>query len=366
MNPILLNPKIESDKSVPEQLQQMKSYLFQFKEQIELLLMNIDADNMSEKFEDDFAQIVNNKIMNGTQMSQILQSAGQIKLSVENLGSTVASLSLTVDGIEGEVSDLDGNVSRLSLTVNGLSNTVSSIDGTVSSLSNTVNGLDSTVSSLNGTVSSLSNTVDGIYAQVNDPDTGILTQLGILNGEVTASVKFGRNYTGFKITQTNFHIFSSGTFTVASGNFEIDSSGNVKVKAGSGNIGGTSGLEIMSTGLAINGKDAVARGNDGSDYLILGDSTGSTKTIIGGSPICLYGWPYLNDVKVYSTYTQVGGDVRIGSYGGGLFTEKIRVDSSGVEIKGSVTIKTKSVSWETITYLDDTNTAQTITVLKGT
>lgn len=47
MNPILISPKIDDDATVQMQLKQMKSYLFQFKEQMEMMLQNIDRENLS-------------------------------------------------------------------------------------------------------------------------------------------------------------------------------------------------------------------------------------------------------------------------------------------------------------------------------
>lgn len=124
MNPILLSPKIESDKSIPEQLQQMKSYLFQFKEQMELLLTNIDSDNVSEKFKDDFSKIVGSRIMNGKEMSEILQTAGMIKMSVKDVSNSVSSLALTVDGIYAEVHGANGILARLDIDESGISASV--------------------------------------------------------------------------------------------------------------------------------------------------------------------------------------------------------------------------------------------------
>ncbi len=261
MNPILISPKIESDKSTAEQLQQMRSYLFQFKEQMELLLMNIDSDNMSEKFKDDFSQIVGNKIMNGKEMSQILQSAGAIKLQVEELGGNVASLSVTTTGI---------------------------------------------------------------YNQIYDPDVGILSELSVLGDSIAAAVKFGVNYTGFKMTPTSFAIKSTGTFTVDSQNFIIDSNGDVTVKghieATEGKIGnllidggwlsykpGNTKYPVISYDNASqavlfgsNSFSTQIRGFDlsidcGSNHIILGSSLSSTLRIYGGYGIEIDGEITYND-----------------------------------------------------------------------
>jgi len=238
LNANLLFPKIESDVSIPEQLQQMKSYLFQFREQIELLLMNIDSDNISEKFKDDFSELVGSKIMNGKEMSQIIQSAGQIKLQVEELGGSVASLTLTTNGI---------------------------------------------------------------YNQINDPENGILTELSILSGQISASVKFGVDYSGFNISASKLHLFTTGALQIDAGNFQVDTDGNVTIvgditanrgtfngtiKATEGNIGN---FGIDSYGLTLknlsNVTKPVVSGFGG--HLTLGDIDETIETWIWGSQIRL-------------------------------------------------------------------------------
>lgn len=57
MNPMLINPKIDDNSDVQTQLKQMKSYLFQFKEQVELILSNVDKDNLSETMNTDLDTI---------------------------------------------------------------------------------------------------------------------------------------------------------------------------------------------------------------------------------------------------------------------------------------------------------------------
>lgn len=203
MNPILISPQITSDKPIAEQLQQMKSYLFRFKEEVELLLSNIDSDNLSEKFEDDFSKIVGSKIMGSNEMSQIIQSAGRIKLSVEALDSSVASLTLTTNGI---------------------------------------------------------------YNQINDPDNGILTELSIVSGQVAAAVKFGVNYSGFNISSNKIHLFTTGALQIDSGNFQVDTDGNVtivgNITANSGTFNGTinaSGGSIGTLGINAYGLTCLGK-----------------------------------------------------------------------------------------------------------
>lgn len=109
MNPILSFPKIESDKSTAEQLAQMKSYLRQFKSEVELILSNIDADNVTQTFEADMFEGFSKRLAGTDTISQISQTTGLIKLSVKDLEESEASLIVTVDGIKAEVYDGQGN-----------------------------------------------------------------------------------------------------------------------------------------------------------------------------------------------------------------------------------------------------------------
>lgn len=261
MNPILISPQITSDKPILEQLQQMKSYLFRFKEEVELLLSNIDSDNLSEKFEDDFSKIVGSKIMGSKEMSQIIQSAGAIKLEVNELGGNVASLSVTTTGI---------------------------------------------------------------YNQIYDPDVGILSELSVLGDSIAAAVKFGVDYTGFKMTPTKFAIKSTGTFTVDSQNFIIDSDGNVTVKgrieASEGNIGA---LGIGTNGLMLGGQTALVKdggrlfiGYSGRPTYMVGNSVGIADGV--GSIILTSGTVTIDCDAIFQDDVEIGDSLvrRTLSYNG--------------------------------------------------
>jgi len=259
LNPILISPQIASDEPIEEQLRKMKSYLFRFKEEVELLLSNIDTDNLSEKFEDDFSKVVGSKIMGSKEMSQIIQSAGAIKLEVEELGGNVATLSVTTTGI---------------------------------------------------------------YNQINNPDTGILAELSILGDSIAAAVKFGVDYTGFQMTPTSFAIKSTGTFTVDSQNFIIDSSGNVTVKgrveASEGYIGGL-GIDPNGLTWTYNGDTrTVLKGN--SDDVELASKWFNShlygRTVWIGNQSPMYGYAPVITVDGQSLgipLVMINGDLSCGS-----------------------------------------------------
>lgn len=119
MNPMLINPKIDENSDVQTQLKQMRSYLFQFKEQVEMILSNVDKDNLSQSMNTDLdlirGGIRNYEVKMDGFTSQIAQTAKMIsaKLSdgdvdaeflIERLndGSTYSRIKadrINVDGI---------------------------------------------------------------------------------------------------------------------------------------------------------------------------------------------------------------------------------------------------------------------------
>jgi hypothetical protein len=123
----------------------MKSYLRQFKEQIELILMNIDSDNMSEKFEDNLFEGFSKRMKDSKTMSEITQTAGMIKMAVKDLEGSMASLTLTVNGIESEVYDSQGN-SRITQTANAIVAEANRATGAEGNLSGRIAVLPASVS----------------------------------------------------------------------------------------------------------------------------------------------------------------------------------------------------------------------------
>lgn len=278
MNPILISPQIASDEPIEEQLRKMKSYLFRFKEEVELLLSNIDTDNLSEKFEDDFSKVVGSKIMGSKEMSQIIQSAGAIKLQVEELGGSVASLTVATNGI---------------------------------------------------------------YNQINDPDTGILTELSIVSGQVSAAVKFGVNYSGFKISSSKIHLFTTGALQIDSGNFQVDTDGNVtivgNITANSGTFNGT----INANDGTIGGFIIDEHGFNLNNVSGLGYDPDISSMFLGG-----FGDPDLQ-------YLNIAADYRIqfntGSAGDVYCNTDLIVDNNyTLKILGKLhcNLKAKAPSWE--------------------
>lgn len=107
MNPILISPHIDGE-TTGEQLRQMKSYLYQFKEQIEMILSNIDTDNLNKNFLDKVNEIEKSSTMKaGNDSSKITQLANEIKLEVERAtaaeGVLRSTLSVQADEISAKV-----------------------------------------------------------------------------------------------------------------------------------------------------------------------------------------------------------------------------------------------------------------------
>lgn len=221
MNPILLNPKIDSSASTTEQLGQMKSYLRQFKEQIELILMNIDSDNMSEKFQDEVYEGLSKKIMGDKSISEIAQTAGMIKMSVKDLEGSVASLTLTTSGIQTQVT---AEVNRATGAEASLSSRITQTANEISSEVSRAEGAESNLSSL------ISQTASDISLKVSKSEI-----VGDLNNAMSSEIQIAANY--IKLISggsTLFEVNSNGTVTVQGdlradegwvGNFQITDRG---------------------------------------------------------------------------------------------------------------------------------------------
>lgn len=88
MNPMLINPKIDENSDVQTQLKQMRSYLFQFKEQVEMILSNVDKDNLSQSMNTDLdlirGGIRNYEVKMDGFTSQIAQTAKMISAKLSD------------------------------------------------------------------------------------------------------------------------------------------------------------------------------------------------------------------------------------------------------------------------------------------
>lgn len=140
MNPILINPKIESNASVSEQIRQVKSYLRQFKEEVEIILSNIDSENMSKTYEESLISGVTNKVETSKAVSEISQTANSIRLSVKNMESAVSALEVSVNGIKSEVYDSSGN-SKISQNAENIALKVSK-DGVISAINQSAESVE--------------------------------------------------------------------------------------------------------------------------------------------------------------------------------------------------------------------------------
>ena len=273
MNPILLNPKINSDASTAEQLRQMKSYLYQFKEEVELILMNIDSDNLSEKCTTDLYESFSKKLSNSKTMTEILQTAGAIKMSVKDLDGKYSQLSMTVGQIQSTVYDGQGN-SRITQNANAISAEVSRATGVESALRLDVNGISASYISK-----------DGTYNGVKIDSNGITCNAG------TTLVTIGKN----SDDDASFYASGDGSFEVYMSNITIDGSGNVSI---TGDITATSGTftgTVHSTngdigGFTLGSNQLTALGHKALSFgtqLWLGDILSNAETWVWGTQVRL-------------------------------------------------------------------------------
>lgn len=322
MNPILISPKIESDKSVFEQLNQMKSYLYQFKENVELILANIDDANVSKQYENKLYNAFSREIVNSAGMSEVLQAAGIIKLTVKDVKDSVASLSLEVGNITAEISNpTTGILARLSVNENAISaeyTRATTAEGVLSS--------------------SISAQAGEIALKVSKANI-----VSDLNAKMSSSIS---------ITPSNIDISSDGALTINTTKFILDSNGNATFKGtiigASGYIGtAAAGLGIEADGLSFNGYTALMMKVDENNnkYLQIGDNTYAADAIIAGKEVKAYcGWG-TNSIQLTSDGTTVKLTDFIGNalfsveyyQGSGIFsTTLMQVGSSETKINNDL------------------------------
>lgn len=302
MNPILINPKIDSAASTTEQLGQMKSYLRQFKEQIELILMNIDSDNISEKFEENLFEGFSKRMKDSKTMSEITQTAGMIKMAVKDLEGSMSSLTLTVNGIESEVYDSQGN-SRITQTANAIALETTRATTAEGNLSGRIAVLPASVSisaEADGKTATfqLTATKEGGGSIVMSSDSITFTGLvSFTNLETSGATTInGGNITTGSITIGNLFSADIDNPAVSIGGFEIDA---YQIK--------TPRADVPSGGIALQ------RPHDDTVYALAIGYTNYTN--YSGAP-----FKVTHGGKLYATDAEISGKVTATSGGIGGFT----------------------------------------------
>ena len=149
-------------------IQEVHKYVNALREEIDLVLQNLDDGNMDTTF-------------TGSIFGRIESAEGgfyDLTITVDGLRSTVtsyegqvSSFEQTVNGFTTEVSNYSGQVSQFQQTVNGFTTEVSNYAGQVSRFQQTVNGFTTEVSNYAGQVSSFEQTVDGFTLTVTSNGT---------------------------------------------------------------------------------------------------------------------------------------------------------------------------------------------------
>lgn len=339
MNPILLNPKIENDKSTTEQLQQMRSYLFQFKEQIELILSNIDSDNVSKNYEDALYGEFSRKFGDSESMSQIIQTQSLIKLEVKEA-----------------VKMGDDKYSSFAITANGIK-IKSTGTFTVDSGNFSINS-DGDVH-VNGNINALSGSIGGYKIEsdtirTNQPSAskpGLALVSGVSEDEIALAIGFT---SASDYSTSRFYVNGNGKLHAT----EADIEG--KVTANKGTIGGfilaADGLysdlgtrTVLTLGAEltigdkneretwVKGTQVRLQGKDGNSYIIMGYDANND-----------------GQIGMQAKEANIRADVNIdSSYA--LNAYKLKAGNGG----------TRSISWEQITYIDDYGAVQSKYLLSG-
>lgn len=99
-------------------MQKIKSYLYQLNEELDYMFNHLEADNLTEE---SYLLLRSN----GADTSSLEMAVDQIKLQVENLNTGYAAIKLRADEIELKVKDIDNNYSTINQTVDKISLSVS-------------------------------------------------------------------------------------------------------------------------------------------------------------------------------------------------------------------------------------------------
>ena len=189
MNPMLINPKIESDKPIMEQLMQMKSYLRQFKDEVEMILSNIGTENLSQEISEEITEGLTKTVQNAEGISRLSQTATMIKAEVKDVSGSVSRLTLTVDGLVTEVIDPETGESRIAQNAALIQAEVTratTAEGTLSSrITQTADSISSEVTRATTAEGTLSSRITQNANSISSEVTRATTAEGALSSRIT-------------------------------------------------------------------------------------------------------------------------------------------------------------------------------------
>lgn len=347
MNPILTGPKIDSDKPIAEQIQQIRSYLFRFKDELELILSCIDSDNVTEKFEEKMYDVFSRKFEGSDTMSQIIQTTSLIKMEVKGAvqmgADKYSSFAITPEGIKikstGTFTVDSGNFS-----INDEGDV--SINGHVNALSGSIGGYK----------------IESDTIRTNQPSAakpGLALVSGVGKDDKALAIGFT---SASDYSTSNFFVNGDGTLHATGAVI----SGTITSEAG-GSIGGfgIDAYKFKYGSIPV----IYAYTSSGDPYLKIGDDA-FIGTEIHGNSMKITGFQLnldiLDEIHVWAPIFMEGNIISGISMLGGEGNATISIPN-GIDLGnfGAFSFKNRSVSWEQITYIDDYGAVQSKYLLSG-
>lgn len=216
-----------------------------------MILMNVDSENVSKRYEEDLYDLFSRKIETSHVLSEITQTANSIKMSVKTMEGSVSSLTIDVNGIKGEVYDEYGE-SRIEQLSDSVSLSVkrgvnyNGMKITSSGISCTGTG-SFTVNMANLTIDSSGNVTIKGNVEATSGKIGNFT-IGDYQLEYD-----GHNFVGYSPSQRAYEIGYAGYDLMLSGG---------EIQIGDTYIGGE--IYIDSNGIGLYKLDAISCGTGGA------------------------------------------------------------------------------------------------------
>lgn len=250
-------PQLREGQNSDEKIDRIVDYLYMLLEQLRYSFGNVDKDNFSE---------------NGLKELEHLFT-DPVYMRLENSEGSIASLSLTAEGLSTRMSNAEGNISTLTQTAASLTTRISDAEGNISSLTQTSESFETRLTSAEGNLSTISQTVNSIT-------------LSVTNGTTSSSISLLRN--GVAVSSQNISFSGYVTFT------SLATAGSTTIDGGNITTGTISAINISGCTIA------------GSLFRSILDYNG---TISGRLSMC-----YLNEAY------EAGG-IRLDDQGAGTDTE---------------------------------------------
>lgn len=171
-----INSETLDDK---QERKKILNFLYQLTEQLRYWQNNLELDNMTEEFQEQFLGIEGVTVTLRKELDQVIA-----KVESGETGD-VSELAVRVGEIAAQVQTMSGEVAALKITAQGLSTEVKDAKDNVSEVQQTVQGLQTSVQNAQGDISALEQTAQGLSVQVGKKLDATKESVGVKNSAMT-------------------------------------------------------------------------------------------------------------------------------------------------------------------------------------